>query len=182
MIRLDVPMLNLLLGVGIPLLVAALTRLRVSSGVKAVANLGLSALAGGVAAAVLADGAVEVKTVVLGFLATWGTSILTYYGLHKPTGLVGLVAAQTAGFGVDVKSSLQSKFKGVESAGSFGDEPPFGVLADKDDLLSACDFEKGEIMKKGAVDDEMVPYVVMSPEGDAEKIKQYGALFPAESD
>lgn len=180
MVQLDIPTLNLLLGVAIPLLVAALTRLRVSSGVKAVANLGLSALAGGLTAVLTTDGAFEFKTLLIGFLTTWGTSILSYYGLHKPTGLVGAVAVQTAGFGLNIQSSMESKYKGAQSAGSFGDEPPLGVLVDKDDSRSACDLkDDGENpFITGAITDDELPFVVMSPEGDEAKIREYGELFP----
>lgn len=100
MVQIDVSALNFVVGVLIPILVALLTKLNASRGLKAVINLGLSAIAGAVVVAIQASGAVDVGHVVISIGTTWIVSIASYYGLTAPTGVAPAVASATAGVGV----------------------------------------------------------------------------------
>jgi hypothetical protein len=102
MVQIDVQVLSILAGVVIPILVGVITKLHASRTVKAILNFGLSATAGGVAAALAADppGSVHLREWVLNIAVAWVVSVATYYGLWKPTGAAGAVQTATAGFGV----------------------------------------------------------------------------------
>lgn len=103
-IQLDLTALNFLGGVFIPLLVAVLTRSSASRGLKAVLNALLSLAAGLVATAIATDGLLEMQTVVSVGI-TWVTSVATYYGLLKPSGVAPLLADATKNFGLGTASS-----------------------------------------------------------------------------
>lgn len=100
MVEVDVHILSLILGTVIPLLVGILTKINASSGVKAVANAFLSALAGVLTTLINAGGVFEWRSVVLTTLLTWVVSVATYYGLYKPTKTAQVVQLKTANFGV----------------------------------------------------------------------------------
>jgi hypothetical protein len=108
----------LVVGVVIPLVVGALTKMRAPDGLKAVLNLGLSALTALLSTAVVDGGEFLLKEFLTLLAMTWGTSIVSYYGLHKPTGLAGSVATATSGFGVGPKPSMETDEKGNESIGA----------------------------------------------------------------
>ncbi len=92
MIQIDVTALSFVVGVLIPLLVALLTKVNASRTVKAVLNLGLSAIAGAVVVAIQASGNINVQNLVVGVGTTWIASIVSYYGVHDPTGSASAVA------------------------------------------------------------------------------------------
>jgi hypothetical protein len=52
--------------------------------------------------------------------------------------------------------------------------PPLDELADEDDELDGCSVD----MAEDPVSDEDLDYVVLSPEGDERRIREYGELFP----
>ena len=117
-VTLDAQMVALLGGVVVPLLVGVLTKSHASDGVKAVVNALLSALAG-VIATFTQDGLfhASLKTLVITILSAWGTSIISYYGLFKPTGVAGTVAAATSNFGIGSPPMLETPDKGAEDPG-----------------------------------------------------------------
>jgi hypothetical protein len=77
-LKLDPRLLQLGSGILIPLVVGWLTHLHASSKLKAILNFVLSAIAGGLSVALATNGTVVLSTFI--------TSIVTYYGLWKPTG------------------------------------------------------------------------------------------------
>lgn len=175
MTQLDIPTLNLVLGVAIPLLVGLVTKLRASSGTKAVMNAGLSAVAGGLGAALAASGRVDLKTVLLGVLTTWGTSILTYYGLWKPTGVSSNLQEVTANIGVG-GASVENAKPEREAAMVHLDvapDPPFGELADSEDELDGCDID----MAAHAIPEGEEWLYALSPTGDRARVEEYRQLF-----
>lgn len=100
MVQIDVTALNFVIGILIPLLVALVTKLDASKSLKAVLNLGLSAVAGAAVVAVQAAGNIDVSSVIVGIGTTWITSIVSYYGLTAPAGIAPAVAKATATKGV----------------------------------------------------------------------------------
>lgn len=86
----DMTLLVLLTGVVVPLLVGLLTKLNASTGVKAVLNLGLTAL--GAALVTSNQTGFEWKTFAVNFGVAWAVSVGTYYGFYKPTGTADKVA------------------------------------------------------------------------------------------
>lgn len=98
-IVLDVGVLNLL-GLLVPLAVGVLAKSSASSTIKALLNLGLSAVTGALASYVQAKNGVDLGVFVQGIALTWGISILSYYGLYRPTGTAQTVQAKTASFGI----------------------------------------------------------------------------------
>lgn len=100
MLELDVQTLNMLAGLVIPLLVGVVTKKLADSWVKAVTNFALSALSGGLAVAIAADGMVHLRDWIVAMVSTWIVSIATYYGFWKPTGVALQVQDATAMFGI----------------------------------------------------------------------------------
>lgn len=111
-VLLDAQTISLLCGLAIPLLVGLLTKVNAADGLKAVLNALLSALAG-VLAAFTQTGLAEpdLKTVVVSVLSTWVVSVATYYGVWKPTGVAGTVAAKTPRFGFGSPPDLETEDK-----------------------------------------------------------------------
>lgn len=97
-VQLDPQVGSLLVGTVVPLLVGLLSKSRASSGLKAILNAVLSVLAGATVAA--ATGPVEIKTLVVGAISAWVTSVSTYYGLWKPSGVSTAVSNTAPGTGV----------------------------------------------------------------------------------
>ncbi len=96
----DTTLIALISGVIIPLLVGVVTKINASSGVKAIANAALSALAGALAL-VLPDGSDFVwRGFLVNFGLAWAISVSTYYGFWKPTGTSDTVQEATGNFGV----------------------------------------------------------------------------------
>ena len=87
----------------VPLAVALLAKLRAPRNVKAVLNVLLTGLAGAlVTVTVGAD--TSVSAYLTNIALAWFTSISSYFGFHKPSGLAGIIAIKTprVGFGREV--------------------------------------------------------------------------------
>lgn len=102
-VQIDVATLNFVAGVLVPLLTALVTTRLASPGLKAVVTLLLSALAGGIAVALQANGTVELQTWITSIALTWVMSIASYYGLWKPTSTAPKIQAATKNVGVGQK-------------------------------------------------------------------------------
>lgn len=104
-IELDVTVLAFLAGTVIPLLTALITKLRASSGVKAVCNLVLSVIAGGVAHLIANEGASTWMELVTAMVAVYLASGVSYQNLWKPTGVTLKIGETTStkGIGSEIK-------------------------------------------------------------------------------
>ena len=91
MIELDVELLTILSGVVIPLVVGLVTKKATSASFKLVVNMTASAVIGGITTAISTGGAVELRKWVVGMVVTWAMSLMSYYGLWKPSGVAGIV-------------------------------------------------------------------------------------------
>jgi len=105
-----------ILGFLIPVLTALVTKAVTSSGTKAVVTLVSSALLGATAYLVTKDGGYDWEGFVNSFMNAFLPAIAAYYGLWKPTGVAGTVAAATRGFGIG-KPALETGDRGYESDG-----------------------------------------------------------------
>lgn len=114
------------LGLLIPILTALVTKRLSSQGLKSVVTLALSAITAGVAVLVSADGGFDWNAFVNAFVNTFGPAIAMYYGLWKPTGLAGSVAAATHSFGLGTSPVLETSAKGAESPDSAVGAPHVG--------------------------------------------------------
>jgi hypothetical protein len=113
---LDAQTVAFLSGIIIPLLVGLLSKVSASSGLKAILNAFLSALAGVLATVTQVDSA-NARDFVIAIISTWVVSVATYYGVWKPTGVAGTVVAKSAGFGLGPDPKAQTEDKGVEDLG-----------------------------------------------------------------
>lgn len=93
----DTQVIAMVSGIVIPILVGLLTKLRAASGVKAIANAALSAVAGALAT-VTGDWSWSAFGVAA--LSAWAVSVSSYYGLWKPTGASATVQQATASVGL----------------------------------------------------------------------------------
>lgn len=116
--ELDTQTLSVLTGVLIPILVGIVTKMQASSGIKATINALLSAVAGALSTVIANSGNLVWREFVTGVSITWVVSVATYYGLYKPTGVAGTVAATTAGFGLGTPPApiMETEDKGMEDA------------------------------------------------------------------
>lgn len=96
----DVGALKFVAGTVVPLLVGLLAKRNASASVKAILNLGLSAIAGALATVIQANGHLDVGAFVTGMGVTWLTSIVSYYGLWKPTGTADRVQELAPNVGI----------------------------------------------------------------------------------
>lgn len=117
--ELDAQTLSILSGVLVPILVGIVTRLDATAGLKAVLNFGLSAVSGALTAVTQNSGQLVWREFVTSIGVTWVVSVATYYGLYKPSGVAGTVAASTAGFGIGnpPAPTMETDEKGVEDLG-----------------------------------------------------------------
>jgi hypothetical protein len=100
-LRVNVTALNFIVGTAVPLLVALLAKWHAPANLKAILNLLLSAVGGALITLVAAGGATDdVWTWVLSIAMTWVSSIVSYYGLWKPTGTAPAIGTATAQVGV----------------------------------------------------------------------------------
>lgn len=99
-LQLDATTLAVISGAIIPILTGIATKLGTSSGVKAVVNFLLSAVAGALSVVLAQGGALDWKQFAIAIGMTWVVSSATYFGLYKPTGTTDKVQESTAGFGV----------------------------------------------------------------------------------
>lgn len=123
-VLLDAQMVSMIVGLVIPLAVGLLSKIDASSGLKAVLNALLSAVAGALAA-FSQDGffASDLQTVLSAILTTWVVSVATYYGVWKPTGVAGTVIDKTRNFGLSSPPMVETDDKGVEDQGPYGRPP-----------------------------------------------------------
>lgn len=84
----NIQLIAVLVGAVLPLLVGLLTKGSAPSWIKAVGLLLLASLTA--AAASVASGA-DLKATVLTAVATWGTAVVSHFGLLKPSGLTTAV-------------------------------------------------------------------------------------------
>lgn len=112
---LDAQAVALLAGIIIPLVVGLLAKMNASSGLKAILNAFLSALAGALVTVTQVDSA-TLRDFITAILSTWVVSVATYYGVWKPTGVAGTVAVATSGFGVGSPPVVETSDKGKEDA------------------------------------------------------------------
>lgn len=96
---------SILLGFGLPLLVAVVTKIKAARAIKAACLLALSIITGLVTTSVGSDGgAVISSTALISAIIAWVTGMASYYGLWKPSGVAGSVAQKTDGFGIGEES------------------------------------------------------------------------------
>jgi hypothetical protein len=85
----DLLILNAIVGVVIPLLVALVTKQNASSRFKSWALLVLSALGGYFTTLLASDAPVDWKSVGLATLSIFVTAVASYYGFTKPARVAG---------------------------------------------------------------------------------------------
>lgn len=103
-VHLDVGTLTFISGAVIPLLVGLVTKYNAHRGLKGLLNALLSAIGGGIAVAIGANGTVTLGTWLLTMAQTFALSIATYYGVWKPTGVAQAVQSSTANLGLALPS------------------------------------------------------------------------------
>lgn len=100
-LKVNATALNFIVGAIIPLAVALLAKWHASATLKAILNLGLSAVGGAVVTLAAAGGQTDdLWTWVLNIGITWLMSIVSYYGLWKPTGTAPALGTATAQVGI----------------------------------------------------------------------------------
>lgn len=104
------------LGLLVPLIVGVISKRTANQGLKSVLNLLVSAIVGSLAYLAAADGGFDFGNFVEQTANAFLSSIVAYYGFLKPTGVAGVVANKTAGFGLG-QPDLTANDKGAESAG-----------------------------------------------------------------
>jgi len=85
----DLLLLNALVGIVLPLLVALVTKQAASSGLKSAFLLGLSALGGYLTTLLYNDAAVDWKSVAVASLTVFVSAVASYYGFTKQVKLAG---------------------------------------------------------------------------------------------
>lgn len=105
-LEVDVTVITFIMGSIIPLVVGMLTKLKASSAVKAVVNVGLSVVTGVCSVLIAHDGKLTWQTLVSGVFTTLFSSGFTYSHVWKPTGVVEKVQqiAPDSGVGKPVES------------------------------------------------------------------------------
>lgn len=102
----DTQVLAILAGIILPLLTGIVTKLKADSAVKAVSTAVLAVITGAVATLV---GEPEAGIRLYDFLFATGlafvSSIATYYGFWRPTGISGAVQRSTASIGIGAEQS-----------------------------------------------------------------------------
>jgi len=99
-VHLDIGLINTLTGFVIPLVVGLVTHAKAPRWLKSVMNALLSAIAGGLAVALSANGTVQLSTWLVSIAQTFVISVATYYGLWKPSGVAPAVQSASANFGI----------------------------------------------------------------------------------
>lgn len=120
-LMLDVQVLNMIAGSLIPLLVGLVVKMRAPSWLKATTNVALSAVAGGLAVAIAADGKIVLGTWLTSILLTFVTSASAYKGFYEPAGIAEKVQAKTAGFGIGPTFATPAPGPGWPDDGREGD-------------------------------------------------------------
>ena len=101
-ITLDLATWAFLGGTVVPILVGILTKLHLSSGLKGLVNVVLSAVVGLIASEATTDG-VLTQDALVGFFMALAVSIATYYGVYRPNGVTGAIQFATRNFGIGPK-------------------------------------------------------------------------------
>jgi hypothetical protein len=89
-------LLAVVVGVVLPALVALVTKHFTSSGFKSLTLLFL-AVVSSVLTPLVGSGTFDLNAVLTAFATTFGTAVLTYYGLLKPTGATEAIATRVPG-------------------------------------------------------------------------------------
>lgn len=121
----DVQTVARLLGIVVPILVALITKRYAQKWVKALSNILLSAVAGVLAPILAGDTAPHsLGAVFNGIVNAFIVSIVAYYGIFKPTGIVDALQNKTGGFGVGGSETPPLPPEDTEPPASFGDTAP----------------------------------------------------------
>ena len=104
---------RLLLAVCIPIIIGLITKSSASGGLKSTLNVVVSAFVTGVTT-LLDNANATVAGTLRSFIFTAVASFAAYYGVWKPNGVAGTVAAKTAGFGVGSPPQMETAEKGLE--------------------------------------------------------------------
>jgi hypothetical protein len=115
--EIDVLTVARLCGLLVPLLVGVITKRYASDGLKGVLNLLLSAVSASVGTVLAANhpGDLSIADFFNSTVNAFVTSIITYYGFWKPTGIAGTVAEKTKGLpGFGKEPALETADKGKE--------------------------------------------------------------------
>lgn len=99
-VTINLQVLSLISGFILPFLVAFVTKAKASSQLKAIVNLALSAIAGGITSAIATGGSVELKPWLYGMGIAFVSSGASYAHLWTPTGTIGSLKAATKNFGI----------------------------------------------------------------------------------
>lgn len=81
--------LQFLIGTGLPILVAFITKQAASSRFKAIILAALAAISSTATVIASATGAIDWKVVLSSFAITFITAVAAHYGFFKPTGVTG---------------------------------------------------------------------------------------------
>lgn len=100
MISLDTLTLTLIVGTAVPLVVALVTKAHASEGVKAIANVVLTAIGGAGSALLVSPDGLPWQQVVIAAFATYVASGSSYAHGWKPLGIAPALAAATADVGI----------------------------------------------------------------------------------
>lgn len=100
LLEVDVTLLTFVLGSLVPLLTAVLTKVRASSGVKAIVNVLLSVVTGTASYWLLHDGKSTLVGLATAAITAYLASGVTYEHLWKPTNVAPSLHKNTAEFGV----------------------------------------------------------------------------------
>lgn len=103
----DTAMISFITGPLIGLLVGLITKLNASAGVKAVANLLLSAAAGTLVQFTTNTGSETISDYVIVCGMTWVTSLSTYLGFWKPTKVADAIQNATPNVGIGSPPDLE---------------------------------------------------------------------------
>lgn len=115
--EIDVLTVARLCGLLVPLLVGVITKRYASDGLKGVLNLLLSAVSASVGTVLAANhpGDLSIADFFNSIVNAFVTSIITYYGFWKPTGIAGTVAEKTKGLpGFGKEPQMETADKGKE--------------------------------------------------------------------
>jgi hypothetical protein len=102
--HLDVQALTICVGFVIPLLTSVVTKEKAPAWVKAVINALLGAIAGALVTAIGDNGNVVLGSWVTGIAEAFITSVASYFGLWKPSGVADAISLKTAGLGFGRKT------------------------------------------------------------------------------
>jgi hypothetical protein len=100
LIELDVMLLNFLLGVVMPLVTAALTKITASPGLKSTFNLVASLVAGSLGYLIAHDGRTTWYELLTYAFTTYLASGVSYQNLWRPNGVAPAIQVKTRNVGV----------------------------------------------------------------------------------